>query len=97
MGRASTRIGARVPTALRLAHLLRTMSPAYARFAAQFEARMKAGQKGAAKLLKAHDLKIRELERRHAGFLDAVAKGDHSPAIIKALNAVDAELEALRA
>ena len=82
---------------MRLAHLLRTMSPAYARFAAQFEARMKAGQKGAAKLLKAHDLKIRELERRHAGFLDAVAKGDHSPAIIKALNAVDAELEALRA
>ncbi|PKQ10609.1 MAG: recombinase family protein [Alphaproteobacteria bacterium HGW-Alphaproteobacteria-1] len=70
---------------------------AYARFAAQFEAKMKAGQKGAAELLKAHDLKTRELEQRHRGFLDAVAKGDHSPPIIKALNAVDAELEALRA
>ncbi|PQO21988.1 recombinase family protein [Rhodobacteraceae bacterium WD3A24] len=70
---------------------------AYARFAEQFEARMKAGQKGAAEILKAHDRKIGDLERRHAGFLDAVADGDHSPAVIKALNAVDAELEALRA
>ena len=70
---------------------------AYDHFVAQFEAKMQAGQQGAADTLKAHDQKIRGLEQRHAAFLDAVANGDHSPAIIKALNATDAELDALRA
>lgn len=70
---------------------------AYAHFAAQVDRKLRAGLTGAANALQLHDKKIRELEKRHAGYLDAVANGQYSPAVIEALNKVDAELKELRA
>ncbi|WP_177159229.1 hypothetical protein [Donghicola mangrovi] len=69
---------------------------AYERFAAQFEARLQGDQEEAREALKAHDRKIRDLDKKHAVLMAAVEDGGYSKPIVERLNKVDAELTALR-
>jgi site-specific DNA recombinase len=70
---------------------------AYKRFAQQMKDKLKAGQSAALAAVKAHDRKIRELQKRHDALLDAVANGKFSESVIDALNEAADELKTLKA
>jgi len=70
---------------------------AYAEFSRRFTAHLRDQSKDSAELLRLHDRKVRELEKTHGNLMNAVESGKFSDAVIDRLNAVDAELKALKA
>ncbi|WP_406871018.1 hypothetical protein ABEB22_05645 [Thioclava sp. 'Guangxiensis'] len=69
---------------------------AYERFATQFEAHLLKGQKETREALKAHDRKIKDLEKEHANLLKAVKNGRYSESIADALDSAAKDLKTLR-